>query len=84
MKTYIIEDKIINIKTKETHLYYLGKDGYVHEDMDYCTGYTRPSYAQELIERQFDEHIVKLDNFHAIEGGVWLHIYTIIEYIKGE
>ena len=27
MKTYLVKDKIINIQTLETHVYYLGKDG---------------------------------------------------------
>lgn len=84
MKTYIVEDKIINLETKEVVLCYLGKDGYVHDDMDYCEGYTRPVYAYDLIKRQFDNIIiVKLDNTHGLEGK-WLHIYNVIEYVKSE
>ena len=85
MKTYLVKDKIINIKTLETHVYYLGKDGYVHgEDaIEYCDGYTRPIYAQNYIERELRNGIVKkIDNNHAIESDIWLHIYDIVEYVK--
>ena len=84
MKTYIVENKIINLETKEILTFYLGKDGYVHYCIEYCEGYLRPSYAEELIKRQFNGgYIEKLDNYHGLEGKNWLHIYQVIEYIKG-
>lgn len=85
MKTYIIEDKIINLKTKKVIMCYVGKDDYVHNFIEYCEGYKRPSYAQEKIKREMDGVIIeRLDDMHGLEGGTWLHIYNIIEYVKGE
>lgn len=85
MKTYIIEDKLINLKTKEVKTFYTGKDGYVHEFPEYADGYTRPNYAQSKIEKEMDNIIIqKLDENHGLENNTWLHIYSVIEYVKGE
>ena len=76
-----VKVKIINVKTEDTFTYYLGKDGYVHDDITYCEGYIRPCYAQNLIDKQIDNHIEKrLYNNISIENGVWLHIYNVIKY----
>lgn len=83
MKTYIVKDTIINLKTKEIQTYYFGKDGYVHDELDYVDGYTRPVYAQDRIKREVTWY-EKLNDNHALESNNWLHIYNIIEYEKGE
>lgn len=86
MKTYIVEDKIINLKTKETMIYYTGKDGYVHDFIEFVDGYKKPSFAQNKINKELETGInmVKLDDNHGLENDRWLHIYTIVEYMVAE
>ena len=81
MKRYAVKDTIIKLTTLETHVYYTGKDGYVHDDTDYLDGYTKPHFAQAKIEREIDGHFIKrIDNNNALESGVWLHHFEVVEY----
>lgn len=86
MKTYIVEDKIINLETKETMTFYTGKDGYIHDEPEYCDGYIRPIYAQNKIKNELEHscNMEKLDNNHGLEGKRWLHIYQVIEYVVAD
>lgn len=86
MKTYIIKDRIINIKTGDIRDYYFGKDGYLHDFdcLEYCDGYLSIKGAYNRIKNEFKSYIRKLDDMHGIESDNWLHIYEIIEYVKGE
>lgn len=80
MKTYIVKDKLINIQTKEIQIYYMGKDGYVHGEAEYCDGYSKPHFAKQKIKRDMDNYFnSKLDETHSIENGTWLHIYEVVE-----
>ena len=81
MTTYVIEDKIINIKSGATNTYYFAKDDHVHTFADYCEGYKTKGHALKRLEKEINEgyQLRKLDEVHALESEKWLHIYKIVE-----
>lgn len=86
MKKYILQDKVINLKTDEVMIFFTGKDGYVHDENDfyYCEGYKQRKFIEKKIKDEIKFHArhnekYAIDESHCLESGKYLHHYTILE-----
>ena len=85
MKKYVVKDSIINIKTGEQQTWYIGKDGYVHDERtkEFADGYARKGDAQRKINRDKAWYITwekaQVINPYTIQERDWLHVMTIEE-----
>lgn len=85
MKKYIIKDTITNQETKEIQVYFMGKDGYIHDEQTFywCDGYKRRCDAEKKIAKEIKWfsgiHGQTIDSKHCIEGKKWYHEYEILE-----
>lgn len=86
MKKYIIKDTIVNIENGEEHVYFMGKDGYVHDERTFywCDGYTRECYAIKKIKKDMNFFIrfIKgskiINDMECFESIKWKHTYEIL------
>ena len=80
MTKYVVKLTQVNIETMEQHNFYLGKDGYVHDEAQDADGYKVKRFAEDYIKRDIKGPFKKvIDERHAIEHGKWLSIYDIVE-----
>lgn len=86
MKKYIVKDTIINLETKETNVYYSGKDGFVYQVPMCPVGYSRPCYALKHIKNEMETgyRMEYLNDTHGLENKRWLHIYEVVEIEQKE
>ena len=84
MKKFIVKDTLVNTKTGEEKIYYMGKDGYVHDDSTffYCDGWKRERFAREYIKKDMNFHLRysngKIINDYECFEYDWKHIYEIL------
>ena len=79
---YIIKDTIIDAKSRdlEKQIYYIGKDGYVHDFPEYADGYSKKGYASRYIKKQLTAYgCSPINEVSTLESFRWMHIYEIIE-----
>lgn len=80
MKEYVVKTTTINLETLNTMITFIGKDGYVHDEIKYADGWKRKHFAEQYIENDINcSWNKKVDDRHCIESGKWLHHYEIIE-----
>ena len=83
MKKFVIKDTIINQETKETLVYFTGKDGYVHSYPEYADGFAKKGNAMKKIQREVNDPWLgrnqKLNENQFIEADKWLHTLEIVE-----
>ena len=85
MKKYIIKDTLTDIETGVELIYFLGKDGYVHDESSFywCDGYKRKGFALKKIESDILFYIrfckgKLIKNMVCEESGRWVHHYEIL------
>ena len=80
MKNYIIKDTIINLETGETLIYYVGKDGYVWDEVSYPDGWSRKHFVEKAIKKEQSCPLFeRIDDMNTIELKKWFHHYALIE-----
>ena len=77
-KGYVLKDVIYNIQTGEQLTYYIGRDGYVQDDIKWCDAYRKRGNVENLIKRDMLGHKVITENVY-IEGDRWIHVTSICE-----
>lgn len=85
MKKYVIKITQIDLENGGIQLFYFGKDGYVHDDPNYATGWKARRFAEDYIKRDVKSAwrrpigVGKLAENNCIENERWLNHYDILE-----
>lgn len=83
MKKYVIKDTIVNQKTNEKMICYMGIDGYVHSFPEYTEGYIKKGNALKRIQKEVSDTFlgrnVQVSSNQYFEANLWLHTLKIME-----
>lgn len=82
MKTYILKNTIKDLEGKQDDMtFFLGKDGYVQEDIAFADGYERKGNALRRLQQELTCFgCKKVNDYQTIESNRWLHTFEIVEY----
>lgn len=85
MKKYVVKESVQNITTGEQQIWYMGKDGYIHDERtkEFADGYARKGDAERKISREKAWYITwqkaKVLNENSIQDNNWIYTYSIEE-----
>ena len=84
MTGYVVKDECTLVETGAHYAtWYMGSDGYVHEDPVYADAYKRRYFAEKKIERYVNDKCCgryrKVSETECIEAEKWHHHYSIVE-----
>ena len=83
MKRYVIKDTIVNQKTNEKMVCFVGVDGYVHNSPEFADGYFRKGNALRKVQKEVSDTFlgrnVQVSSNQYFEANLWLHTLEIME-----
>ena len=88
IETFYVKIIQFDLDSGKTEMFYIGKDGYVHEEHVMTDGWTKRRFAEDYIERDMKSNDYReinstaLKNRNCIYKERWLLNYSVESHIE--